>query len=246
MWQGKKVSVVLSTYKERSSIRKAIDDYFATGFVDEVIVVNNNAENGTDNEIKKTNAKLIYEKRQGYGYAFQRGIKEASGDYVFLSEPDGTYLASDLERFLVYGRDFPVVVGTRTNQSAILDGASMGLFRKLANVFEAKVIEILFATNSLTEIGCTCKLFNKDAIKQIQPLWRTKNALFATELLLLVVAKRIKFIEIPVTFQERVGESTLTGKWYQLIKWGLRILSFILLFWIRWIRGFYNKKENTI
>jgi len=246
MWQGKKVSVVLSTYKERSSIRKAIDDYFATGFVDEVIVVNNNAENGTDKEIKKTNAKLIYEKRQGYGYAFQRGIKEASGDYVFLSEPDGTYLASDLERFLVYGRDFPVVVGTRTNQSAILDGASMGLFRKLANVFEAKVIEILFATNSLTEIGCTCKLFNKDAIKQIQPLWRTKNALFATELLLLVVAKRIKFIEIPVTFQERVGESTLTGKWYQLIKWGLRILSFILLFWIRWIRGFYNKKENTI
>jgi len=246
MWQGKKVSVVLSTYKERSSIRKAIDDYFATGFVDEVIVVNNNAENGTDKEIKKTNAKLIYEKRQGYGYAFQRGIKEASGDYVFLSEPDGTYLASDLERFLVYGRDFPVVVGTRTNQSAILDGASMGLLRKLANVFEAKVIEILFATNSLTEIGCTCKLFNKDAIKQIQPLWRTKNALFATELLLLVVAKRIKFIEIPVTFQERVGESTLTGKWYQLIKWGLRILSFILLFWIRWIRGFYNKKENTI
>lgn len=244
MWQGKKVSVVLSTYREKSSVRKVIDDYFATGFVDEVVVTNNNAEPGTDEEIKKTKAKLVYEKRQGYGYAFQRGIEEASGEYIFLSEPDGTFTASDLERFLIYAKDFSVVVGTRTNQSAILDGASMGLLRKLANVFEAKVIEVLFLTNSLTEVGCTCKLFHKDIIEQIQPLWRTKNALFATELLLFVVAKRIKFIEIPITFQERTGESTLTSKWYNLVKWGLHILSFILLFWTRWIRGFYDKKKK--
>lgn len=245
MWQEKKVSVVLSTYKEKTSIRKVIDDYFATGFVDEVVVTNNNAELGTDEEIKKTKAKLVYENRQGYGYAFQRGIEEASGDYIFLSEPDSTFAASDLERFLVYAKDFPVVVGTRTNESAILEGASMGILRKLANVFEAKVIEILFATNSLTEIGCTCKLFHREAINQIQPLWRTRNALFATELLLLVVAKRIKFIEIPITFKERVGESTLTSKWYNLVKWGLHILSFIFFFWLRWIRGFYKEKENS-
>jgi glycosyltransferase involved in cell wall biosynthesis len=235
MWQGKKVSVVFSTYREKTSIRKAIDDYFATGFVDEVVVVNNNAEPGTDEEVRKTKARLVHEKNQGYGYGYRRGIKEATGDYIFLSEPDGTFLASDIERFLVYAKDFPVVVGTRTNQSAILDGASMGLFRKLANVFEAKVIEVFFATNSLTEIGCTCKLFRKDILQKIEPLARTTNALFATELLLLVVSKRIKFIEIPITFQERAGESSLTAKWYHLVKWGLHILWFIFSFWFRWI-----------
>ncbi|MCK5059908.1 MAG: glycosyltransferase [Candidatus Pacebacteria bacterium] len=235
MWQGKKVSVVFSTYREKDSIRKAIEGYFATGFVDEVVVVNNNAEQGTDEEVKKTNARLVYEKRQGYGYGYQRGIMEATGDYIFLSEPDGTFAASDLEKFLVFSKDFSVVIGTRTNQSSILDGAAMGLTRKLADVIEAKIIEVFFATNSLTDVGCTCKLFKKDVLQKLQPLWRTGNALFATELLLLVVAKRIKFVEIPVTFGERVGKSGLTARWYHLTKWGIYILGFIFYFWIRWI-----------
>ncbi|MFA6095596.1 MAG: glycosyltransferase family 2 protein [Candidatus Paceibacterota bacterium] len=237
MYNGKKVSVVFSTYREKDSLRKAIDDYFATGFVDEVIVVNNNAEPGTDEEVKKTKARLVYETKQGYGHGYQRGIAEAKGDLIFLSEPDGTYLAKDLERFLVYSKDFPVVVGTRTNQSAILEGAAMGLWRKLANVFEAKVIEVLFGTNSLTEIGCTCKLFHRDALMSLAPHWKTTNALFATELLLLTISRRLHFIEIPISFSERVGESQLTAKWHQLGKWGIRILLFILSFWFRWVFG---------
>lgn len=235
MWKGKKISVVFSTFREKNSIRKAIDDYFATGFVDEVVVVNNNAEQGTDEEVKKTKARLVRETKQGYGYGYQRGIREAIGDYIFLSEPDGTFLASDIERFLVYAKDFPVVIGTRTNQSSIVEGASMGFCRKWADVIEGKIIEVLFLTNSVTDVGCTCKMLRRDVAEELSRYWRTTNALFATELLLLVVAKRIKFIEIPITFCERVGESTLTGRWYQLSKWGLHILWFILVFWARWV-----------
>ena len=44
MWQGKSVSVILMTYAERASIRATIEGFFATGLVDEVLVVNNNAE----------------------------------------------------------------------------------------------------------------------------------------------------------------------------------------------------------
>jgi glycosyltransferase involved in cell wall biosynthesis len=237
MWNNQKVSVVFSTYREKNSIRQAIEDYFATGYVDEVIVVNNNAEPGTDEEVRKTKAKLVYESRQGSGFGYQRGISEASGDYIFLSEPDGTFVASDLERFLVYGKEYPVVFGTRTNQSAILGGAAMGLARKLANVFEAKLLEVLFGTHSITDIGCICKLFHRDVIKKIQPLWNQGGGLFATELLLLVIANRIRFIEIPITFRSRAGRSSLTQYWYQLFFWGIRILLFILVFWTRWLAG---------
>lgn len=237
MWKGKTVSVVFSTFKERHSIRQAIEDYVATGFVDEVVVVNNNAESGTDEEVRHTRARLVHEPRQGYGYGYQRGIREATGDYIFLSEPDGTYAASDLERFLVYSQDFPAVVATRTNQSAILEGAAMGWLRKIANVFEAKLIEVLFGTNSLTDIGCTCKLLRRDIAAELSAHWRTTNGLFATELLLLIVSRRISFIEIPITFGERVGESSLTSCWHKLVKWGLHILWFILAFWLRWVFG---------
>lgn len=235
MYKEKKVSVVFATYKEKDSIRATIEDFFATGFVDEIIVVNNNAETGTDEEVKKTSAKLIYEKRQGYGYTYQTGILAATGDYVVLCEPDGTFVGSDLERMLVYAKDFQVVFGTRTNQSSILDGAAMGLMRKLADVFEAKVIEVLFATNSLTDVGCTYKLFKREAIEKIKPLWREGSPLFATELILITVSRKIPFIEIPITFCERVGDSTLTQKFSQLAAWGLRILWFILRFKVRTI-----------
>ena len=237
MWKNKKISVVFGTYHEKNSIRAAIEDFFASGYVDEVVVVNNNAELGTDEEIRKTNARLVHEKRQGYGYSFQRGIEEATGDYIVLAEPDGTFRGADIARFLVYANDFPAVFGTRTNQSSILEGAAMGLVRKLANVFEAKVIEVLFATNSVTDVGCTYKLFEREALERLRPLWRERGALFATELLLLTVAGRIPFVEIPITFRARVGTSSLTASACHAAVWGVRILRFIFFFWVRWLFG---------
>ena len=42
MWEGKKVSVVFPTYNEKDSIRQTIEDFFKSGLVDEIVVVNNN------------------------------------------------------------------------------------------------------------------------------------------------------------------------------------------------------------
>lgn len=235
MYDNKLISVVFATYREKGSIKKVIEDFFATGFVDEIIVVNNNAEKGTDEEVKKTRAKLVYEPRQGYGYTFQTGIKNAKGDYIILCEPDGCFIGRDLERFLVYAKSgFDVVLGSRTGQNTPLSGADMGVGRKFANVFEAKTIEVLFNTNALTDVGCTYKLFKKSALKKMSNLWETRNSLFATELVLLTVSNNFKFIEIPITFKKRVGVSTFTNKWYKISKWAIHIQLFIIMFWFKW------------
>ena len=235
MHKGKIVSLVFATYKEKNSIRKAVEDFYKTGLVDEIVVVNNNAEEGTDIEVKKTKAVLIYEKRQGYGYAFQAGIRKAKGDLIVLCEPDGTFVGADLERFLVYAKDYEIVLGTRTGLSTPLSGADMGLLRKMANVIEAKTIEYLFNTNSLSDVGCTYKLFSKRILKKFAKIWRTHNSLFATELTLLAVSQNTNFIEIPVTFKKRVGVSTFTNTLYKMSKWGLRIYIFIFFFWLNWL-----------
>ena len=51
MWKRKKVSVVLPTYNEKDSIRNSINDFFSSGYVDEIIVVNNNAAEGNSEEV---------------------------------------------------------------------------------------------------------------------------------------------------------------------------------------------------
>ena len=240
MYQGKKVSVVFATYREKDSVRNAILSFQKTPFVDEIVVVENNAEKGTIPEVKKTKAKLFHEPRQGYGYAFQTGIKNATGDLIVLCEPDGTYTGNDIERLLIYSKDFDVVLGSRTGQSTPLSGADMTLMRKLANVFEAKTIELLFNTNALTDIGCTYKLFRKETIRKFEKYWQTHNSLFATELILLSVALNTKFIDIPITFKKRIGQSTFVEKWHQSAKWAIRIQLYILSFWLRWLIN--NKK----
>lgn len=236
MYNGKKVSVVFATYREKNSIKQVIEGFFASGFVDEIIVVNNNAEAGTVEEVQKTKAKMVYEPRQGYGYAFQKGIKEARGDYIILCEPDDSYTGSDLERFLVYTKSgFDAVLGTRTGQSTSISGADMDFLRKWANVFEAKTIELLFNTNALSDIGCTYKLFKKEALHKLSQLWQTKNSLFATELVLLTASEKLHFIEIPVTFKKRVGTSAFVSTFAKLAKWGLLVYILIFLFWGKWI-----------
>lgn len=237
MYNGKTISVVFATYREKDSVRRIVEEFFATGFVDEIVVVNNNAEEGTEEAVKKTKARMIYEKRQGYGYTYQTGIKAARGDYIILCEPDGCYIGADLERFLVYAKTggFDTVLGSRTGQNTPLSGADMGVWRKFANVIEAKTIEVLFNTNALTDIGCTYKLFTRKALKKLAPHFECTSSLFATELVLLTVSHNLKFIDIPVTFKKRVGTSVFTNNFLKTAKWGLHIQAYILWFWLRWI-----------
>jgi glycosyltransferase involved in cell wall biosynthesis len=245
MYNKKTVSVVLATYKEKNSIKHVINSFFNTGYVDEVLVVNNNAENGTDAKVKQTKAKIIYETKQGYGYAYQTGIAHAKGDLIILCEPDGTYSGEDIEKLLIYAKENDVVLGSRTGQSTLLSGADMDLWRKWANVLEAKSIEVLFNSNSLTDVGCTYKLFTKKILKKFSKQWQTTNSLFATELLLLTISQDVNYIEIPVRFNKRVGASSLTGKWYLLVKWGLHIQAYILIFWLRLrLRSMYSHNES--
>lgn len=85
MWKSQRVSVILPTYNEKDSIERVINEYFATGYVDEVLVVNNNAAAGTKEIVEKTKARQVFENKQGYGYAIRRGFQEANADIIVVS-----------------------------------------------------------------------------------------------------------------------------------------------------------------
>jgi glycosyltransferase involved in cell wall biosynthesis len=227
MYNGQTLSVVISTYREKNSIRHFIEECFQTGFVDEVIVVNNNAEDGTDDEVKKTKAKLISETRQGYGFGYQKGLREATGDYIIMTEADGTFLAKDFEKLLVYSRDFEVVFCTRTATYAIHDGANMGLFLQWGNWAVAKMIEVMFLTTQLSDVGCTMRLIKKDVLDYLLPSFNVGNSHFGLEMILNIVMHRIPFVEIPVSYLPRVGESSVTGSFWKALVLGFTMIGFI-------------------
>ena len=228
MWRDEKVSVVLLTRSEKDTIRQVINNFFDTGYVDEVVVVNNNAVEGTDDEIKKTRARCVHEKKQGYGYASQRGFKEAAGEIVIISEPDGTFEPRDVIKLLAYSDDFDAVFGTRTSSIMIWSGANMGRFLRLGNIAVAKMMEFLFNTAMLTDVGCTMKLFKKKDLKRMEGKFTVGGAHFSPELMLLTILNGIRFIEVPVNYKKRIGRSTITGDKIKAFFLGLTMIGLIL------------------
>ena len=228
MWRGKTVAVIFPTYNEKDSIRAATLEYFATGLIDEIIVVNNNAAPGTSEEVADTGAREIFETKQGYGHALLCGIDHANADLVILSEPDATFTGRDLIKLLAYSDDVPVVFGSRTSREFIWAGANMGRFLRWGNWAVAKVTELLFNTTILTDMGCTYRLFHRKALERIRPHLTIGGSHFGPQLLMEVVAHKIPFVEIPVNYRSRVGKSSVTGDLWKAIKLGLRMIVLVL------------------
>ncbi len=243
MWQDKTISVILPTYNEKDSISASIEEFFCTGLVDEVVVVNNNAVSGTSEEIRKTKAREVIEPSQGYGHAIRRGFREATGDIIIISEPDGTFSGQDIWKLLAYANDFDAVLGTRTTSVLIWKGANMGVFLKWGNWAVAKMMEFLFNTTTLTDVGCTMRLIKKDALEKISGKFTVAGSHFWVEMMLLIILNRIKFIEIPVNYKMRVGESSVTGSTSKAISLGLTMIWTIIKYKIKSIAG-HNKRPN--
>ncbi|HOD50830.1 MAG TPA: glycosyltransferase [Candidatus Hydrogenedentes bacterium] len=238
MWDGKKVSVIFPTYNEKDSIREAIEDFFASGYVDEVVVVNNNAAEGTDEEVSRTKARLVYETQQGYGHAIQKGLSEAEGDLLIISEPDGTFSGHDVAKLLAYSDDVPVVFGTRTQRELVWEGANMGFFLKWGNWAVGKMMEFLFNTTLLTDVGCSMRLYHRAAYEKIAPQFAVGGSAFGPHLMLLTILNGLPFIEIPVNYRKRVGESSVTGSKVRAFFLGLEMILMILRYrvksWFGW------------
>jgi glycosyltransferase involved in cell wall biosynthesis len=233
MWHSSTVSVVLMTYAEKGSIRETIEGFYATGVVDEVVVVNNNAEPGTHDLVAVTRARQVHEGRQGYGWATRRGLAEATGDIVVLCEPDGTFLPGDIFKLLVYSDDCDVVLGTRTTRELLWHGANMGWFMRWGNWGLAKLIEVLFDTSHLSDVGCTYRLLRREALEQVRHRFTVGGEHFGPELMLLCLTADLRVVEVPVNYLPRVGVSSVTGDLGKAVRLGLRMAGFIVAFRLR-------------
>jgi glycosyltransferase involved in cell wall biosynthesis len=230
VWNDRTVSVILMTYAEKDSIRAVIDGFYETDVVDEVVVVNNNAQPGTREEVALTRARQVFEPQQGYGFASRRGLEEATGDLLVLCEPDGTFLPRDVLKLLVYSDECDAVFGTRTTREMIWNGANMGRFLKWGNWAVAKMIEVLFNTSHLSDVGCTYRLLTRPTYERIRDQFTIGGSQFGPELMLVTLVSGARFVEVPVNYLPRVGASSVTGDLWKAWKLGCRMIALIVRF----------------
>jgi len=228
MYLKKKVSVVIPAYNEEKAIKKTVKD-FSKPYIDEIIVVDNNSTDRTAEIAKKTGAKVVKETCQGYGYALRRGMKEAKGDIIILTEGDATFVGGDMEKFLVYIKDVDMVLGTRQTRELKEKGAKMGWFLHWGNIFLAKLIQLRFwGKTRLTDVGCTYRAIRREALDKIINQFKIGSSEFSPEMIIVALKNKIRTVEIPVHYKIRVGESKITSNFWNSLKVGLKMIKLIL------------------
>jgi glycosyltransferase involved in cell wall biosynthesis len=225
MWHGKTLAVILPTYNEAGSIAACIAGFDALGIVDDIVVVNNNAHPDTSPAVAGTAAREVHESVQGYGAAIRRGLAETMhADLVCICEPDGTFDPSDVLKLLPFTADVDVVFGSRTVQTFILSGANMGWFLRWGNWAVAKLTEVLFNTVYLSDVGCTFRVLRRDAVDRLTPHLGGTGSSFGYEMMLVTARLRLPLVQVPVKYQERVGQSSVTGDQAAAVRLGLEMI----------------------
>ena len=245
MWKDKRVSVVLPAYDEGRSIKAAVESFFQTETVDEVVVVNNNSKDDTVKQAAQTKARIIHETTQGYGAALARGLSEARGDLIILAEPDATFMGKDVFKLLAYSDDFDMVCGTRTTRELIWTEANMGWFLRVGNLVVAKLLQVLFNTCSLSDCGCTLRLIAREPLGRFRDQLSVRGSHFLPEMVILARQHGLSIIEIPVNYRGRVGTSKITGSLKGTLKTGINMAALILRYRLALLPAVSNKVPHT-
>jgi glycosyltransferase involved in cell wall biosynthesis len=98
------VSVVIPCLDEAETIADCVaaarDVLAQNGLTGEVIVVDNGSTDGSGDLARAAGARVIEERRRGYGSAYLAGLAAARGDYVIMVDADLTYDFREIPRFV--------------------------------------------------------------------------------------------------------------------------------------------------
>jgi glycosyltransferase involved in cell wall biosynthesis len=209
------LSVIVPVYNEKATIRPALDQLFAKeipGLTMEIIIVESNSTDGSRDEVltyqSHPRAKLILqESARGKGHAVRDGLAQATGDIILIQDADLEYSLDDYEALLAplrSGRQ-TFVLGARHGQGgwAIRKFTDQPLQAFVLNLGHWGFTLLINASLGiwLTDPFTMYKVFHRDCLKDLR--FTCDRFDFDWELLIKLVRKGHRPIEIPVTYNSR-------------------------------------------
>lgn len=223
------VSVVFPCLNEEASVGKcvrvALEELRKSKINGEVVVCDNNSEDDSAAVAKAAGARVVFQKKRGYGNAYQKGLTLAKGKYLIMADSDLTYPLNRIDDFvkeLRKGNEF--VIGSRF-KGKIMPGAMQPLHKYVGNPFLTGVLNLLFRAG-VSDAHCGMRGFTKKAFLKMD--LKSPGMEFASEMVIRAAQKNLKIKEIPIDYfaREEESKSKLSS-----FKDGWRHLKFMLELW---------------
>ncbi|UCH88909.1 MAG: glycosyltransferase family 2 protein [Thermoplasmata archaeon] len=202
------LSVVIPTLNEELSIGEVIDSLHKVlkNFEYEILIVDGLSTDKTVKISKSKGAKVVMEKRKGYGRAYKTGFKTAKGELIATMDGDLTYpdevIPDLIKRLRKEKLDF--ITCDRLSQ---LDKSVMSKKHRLGNWILTKTGNVLFRIK-LADNQSGMWIFRRAILKKLN---LTSDGMgFSEEIKIETFRhKDIKAIEVAVPYRMRVGEVKL-------------------------------------
>ena len=200
------LSVVIPAYNEKAGIERAIEEvHGALKPLDrpyEIIIVNDGSGDGTAELLRGRGDIVLIDRtvNRGYGYSLKEGIERARGEWIFITDADGTYPIKDMPVLLSNAVGADMVVGERSK-----DQVALGIFNRAAKAI-LRVLIYLLTYRWITDINSGFRLFRKDLARKYEDIIPDGFS-FTTTITLIAAIEKRGMRYIPISYHKRIGKS---------------------------------------
>ena len=201
-----KLSLVIPCYNEEDGVREVIGRCPAD--VDEIVVVDNNCTDRTAEVASSLGARVVSEKRPGYGAAYKAGMRAATGDLIVTLDGDGTYPPEAIPELVdaLLERRWDFLSACRF---PLADPAAMGITNRIGNwVLTVTAMALFFKPIRDSQSGMW--VFHRSLLERLR--LTSDGMAFSEEIKLEALARGCRFGEAHIPYGARIGEVKLE-KW---------------------------------
>jgi glycosyltransferase involved in cell wall biosynthesis len=218
------VSVVIPCLNEseniESCVRAALEAIVRMGVHGEVVVADNNSEDDSARLAEQAGARVVVERRRGYGSAYLAGFAASRGRYIVMADADLTYDFDEIPRFVAALEEgAEMVIGDRMDN--IQPGAMPWLHQYVGNPILTGLLNLFFRTG-ISDAHCGMRAVRREVLPRLD--LRTTGMEFASEMVIRAAKENLKIAEFPIEYHPRGGESKLSS-----FRDGWRHLRFLLV-----------------
>jgi glycosyltransferase involved in cell wall biosynthesis len=218
------VSVVIPCLNEAENIKTCVaaaqEAIVRMGVPGEVVVADNDSEDDSALLAEEAGARVILERRRGYGSAYLAGFAAARGRYIVMADADLTYDFKEIPRFVAALEEgAEMVIGDRMDN--IKPGAMPWLHQYIGNPILTGLLNLFFRTG-ISDAHCGMRALRRDVLPRLD--LRTTGMEFASEMVIRASKENLKIAEFPIEYHPRGGESKLSS-----FRDGWRHLRFLLI-----------------
>ena len=221
----KNIFVIIPAYNEEKSIGLVVRE-IPKHIVSEIIVVNNNSTDATDEQARLAGAKVLFESYRGYGAACLKGIeylKNKNCDIVVFMDGDLSDYPEELNLLInpILQNNFDFVVGSRILGKR--EKGSLPFQSRFGSVVAGLLIN-LFWKIKYTDLGPFRAIkFEKLLQLNMNDKWYG----WTVQMQVRAAKQKLKIIEVPVSYRKRIGKSKVTGTFKGTIMASIIILKTI-------------------